>query len=44
MIAGPATEMVQVVPASEGTFRNVFPRFVEDQLRMHQAKMFERQI
>jgi NAD(P)-dependent dehydrogenase (short-subunit alcohol dehydrogenase family) len=33
--------MVEVVPASEGRFRNVFPGFVEDALKTHQAKMFK---
>jgi NAD(P)-dependent dehydrogenase (short-subunit alcohol dehydrogenase family) len=36
--------MIEVVPASDGTFRNVFPRFVEDALKVHQAEMFERRI
>ncbi len=32
--------MIEVVPASEGTFRNVFPVFVEEALKKHQADMF----
>ncbi|MEJ1976963.1 MAG: SDR family oxidoreductase [Acetobacteraceae bacterium] len=37
-------KMVEVVPASEGTFRNVFPHFVEDALKSHQADMFNLRI
>jgi hypothetical protein len=36
--------MIEVVPASEGTFRNVFPVFVEEALKKHQADMFALQI
>jgi hypothetical protein len=36
--------IVEVVPASEGTFRNILPKFVEDALKQHQADMFLRQI
>jgi hypothetical protein len=32
------------VPAKEGTFRNVFPVFVEEALKKHQTEMFARQI
>lgn len=37
-------KMVEVVPANEGKFRNVFPPFVEDLLKQHQAKMFDLKI
>jgi short-subunit dehydrogenase len=37
-------KMVEVVPATKGKFRNVFPKFVEDLLRTHQAKMFDLEI
>lgn len=37
-------KMVEVVPADEGKFRNVFPPFVEDLLKQHQAKMFDLKI
>jgi hypothetical protein len=36
--------MVEVVPASEGTFRNVFPVFIEEALKKHQTDMFALQI
>jgi NAD(P)-dependent dehydrogenase (short-subunit alcohol dehydrogenase family) len=36
--------MIEVVPASEGTFRNVFPVFIEEALKNHQADMFALQI
>jgi hypothetical protein len=29
--------MVEVVPASEGRFRNIHPQFVEDALKSHQS-------
>ncbi len=32
--------MVEVVPATEGNFRNVFPAFVEEALKKHQTEMF----
>ncbi len=32
--------MIEVVPAKEGNFRNVFPAFVEDALKKHQTEMF----
>jgi NAD(P)-dependent dehydrogenase (short-subunit alcohol dehydrogenase family) len=34
-------KMAEVVPQSEGRFRNVFPAFVEKALREHQVKMFD---
>jgi NAD(P)-dependent dehydrogenase (short-subunit alcohol dehydrogenase family) len=37
-------KMIEVVPASEGKFRNVFPQSVEEILKTHEAEMFERQI
>jgi NAD(P)-dependent dehydrogenase (short-subunit alcohol dehydrogenase family) len=37
-------KMVEVIPASEGHFRNVHPKFVEDALKQHQKEMFERTI
>jgi short-subunit dehydrogenase len=37
-------KMIEVVPASEGKFRNVFPQAVEDILKTHQARMFDAQI
>ena len=37
-------KMAEVIPQSEGRFRNVFPPFVEKALRGHQAKMFDLQI
>ncbi len=36
--------MVEVVPASEGNFRNVFPAFIEEALRKHQTDMFKLRI
>jgi NAD(P)-dependent dehydrogenase (short-subunit alcohol dehydrogenase family) len=36
--------MVEVLPERTGRFRNVFPKFVEDLLKVHQAEMFEREI
>ena len=35
-------KMIEVIPASEGKFRNVFPPAVEQLLKTHQAEMFER--
>jgi NAD(P)-dependent dehydrogenase (short-subunit alcohol dehydrogenase family) len=37
-------KMVEVIPASNGKFRNVFPQFVEELLKAHQIKMFALQI
>ncbi len=37
-------KMVEVVPTTEGKFRNVFPPFIEDALKAHQTEMFARQI
>jgi NAD(P)-dependent dehydrogenase (short-subunit alcohol dehydrogenase family) len=37
-------KMVEVVPASEGKFRNVFPPAVEELLKAHQVQMFSRSI
>lgn len=36
--------MVEVIPARTGRFRNIFPQWVEDLLKTHQAGMFEREI
>jgi NAD(P)-dependent dehydrogenase (short-subunit alcohol dehydrogenase family) len=36
--------IVEVVPASEGAFRNIHPKFVEDTLKQHQVDMFVRRI
>jgi NAD(P)-dependent dehydrogenase (short-subunit alcohol dehydrogenase family) len=36
--------MVEVIPATEGNFRNVFPKAVEDLLKAHQIEMFKRTI
>ena len=36
--------MIEVIPAATGTFRNVFPPFVEKALKAHQAEMFTRPI
>jgi NAD(P)-dependent dehydrogenase (short-subunit alcohol dehydrogenase family) len=36
--------IVEVVPASEGAFRNIHPPFVQEALKAHQAEMFERRI
>jgi NAD(P)-dependent dehydrogenase (short-subunit alcohol dehydrogenase family) len=33
-------KMVEVVPAKEGNFRNVFPAFIEEALKKHQTEMF----
>ena len=38
------TKMIELVPASEGRFRNIHPQFVEDALKSHQAEMFVRGI
>jgi NAD(P)-dependent dehydrogenase (short-subunit alcohol dehydrogenase family) len=32
--------MVEVVPATDGHFRNVFPAFIEEALKKHQGNMF----
>ena len=37
-------EMVRVIPAETGKFRNVFPQFVEDMLKESQAKAWTNQI
>jgi NAD(P)-dependent dehydrogenase (short-subunit alcohol dehydrogenase family) len=37
-------KMVEVIPQSEGNFRNVFPGFVEQILRKHQSEMFDLRI
>jgi NAD(P)-dependent dehydrogenase (short-subunit alcohol dehydrogenase family) len=37
-------KMVEVTPAPEGKFRNVFPAVVEDLLKAHQVEMFQRTI
>jgi NAD(P)-dependent dehydrogenase (short-subunit alcohol dehydrogenase family) len=34
--------IVEVVPATEGAFRNIHPPFVQEALKAHQAEMFER--
>src|SRR3984885_10015417 len=36
--------MIEVIPSEEGRFRNVFPKFIEEDLKAHQAEMFERRI
>jgi NAD(P)-dependent dehydrogenase (short-subunit alcohol dehydrogenase family) len=33
-------KMIEVVPATDGRFRNVFPAFVEEALKKHQGDMF----
>jgi NAD(P)-dependent dehydrogenase (short-subunit alcohol dehydrogenase family) len=38
------TKMIELVPATEGKFRNVFPNFIEDRLKTHQTEMFKREI
>ena len=37
-------KMVEVIPARDGLFRNVFPSFVESALKEHQTEMFVRSI
>ena len=37
-------KMIEVIPANDGLFRNVFPQSVEDALKAHQAEMFNRRI
>ena len=37
-------KMVEVIPSSEGHFRNVHPAFVQEALKKHQKEMFERTI
>ena len=36
--------MIEVIPATTGTFRNVFPPFIEEALKAHQTEMFTRPI
>jgi NAD(P)-dependent dehydrogenase (short-subunit alcohol dehydrogenase family) len=36
--------MVEIVPADEGSFRNVCPKFIEDMLKDHQRKAWENPI
>lgn len=36
--------MIEIVPADEGKFRNVFPQFVEDMLKKNQLAAWEKQI
>jgi hypothetical protein len=36
--------MIEIIPAREGRFRNVVPQAVQDQIKEHQAKMFELEI
>jgi NAD(P)-dependent dehydrogenase (short-subunit alcohol dehydrogenase family) len=36
--------MVDIIPESEGRFRNIHPRFIEDQLKTHQTEMYARGI
>ncbi len=36
--------MIEVIPSATGTFRNVFPPFVEKALKAHQTEMFTRSI
>jgi hypothetical protein len=33
--------MIRIVPADNGKFRNVVPKFVEDMLKAHQQKAWE---
>jgi NAD(P)-dependent dehydrogenase (short-subunit alcohol dehydrogenase family) len=37
-------KMIEVIPAREGLFRNVFPPVVEQALKEHQSDMFTRSI
>jgi short-subunit dehydrogenase len=37
-------KMIEIIPMSDGKFRNIVPGAVEDFLKAHQAKMFELQI
>ena len=37
-------KMVEVIPQTQGKFRNVFPKDVEDHLKEHQKEMFQREI
>jgi hypothetical protein len=41
---GMIAKMIDVVPAREGNFRNVFPTFIEEALKKHQTEMFGLQI
>jgi NAD(P)-dependent dehydrogenase (short-subunit alcohol dehydrogenase family) len=36
--------MVEIVPADEGTFRNVMPKVIEDMLKQHQVAAWENRI
>ncbi|WP_158800699.1 SDR family oxidoreductase [Acidisoma sp. L85] len=38
------SKMIEVIPSSEGTFRNIHPQFVETALKDHQREMFRREI
>ena len=38
------TKMIEVVPQEDGYFRNIFPPFIEEALKTHQAEMFTRKI
>jgi hypothetical protein len=33
-------KMIEVIPAKDGYFRNVFPTLIEEALEKHQAEMF----
>ena len=37
-------KMIEVIPANDGKFRNIYPKVVEDSLKSHQAEMFQRKI
>jgi hypothetical protein len=37
-------KMIELIPAHEGLFRNVFPPVVEQVLKEHQSDMFTRSI
>jgi NAD(P)-dependent dehydrogenase (short-subunit alcohol dehydrogenase family) len=37
-------KMVEVIPASRGKFRNIYPRIIEDALKSHQSETFQREI
>ena len=37
-------KMIEIVPADTGKFRNVVPQFVEDMLKEHQQKAWDRRI
>ena len=36
--------MVEIIPAHDGKFRNIYPHFVEKALRSHQSEMFDRAV